>query len=183
MNPAGSGQLPKLGVADFGPGLDHVAEAYQNGRVFAIARRDDPVRQHLPGLLLDPADPCAYVFVHGGLEVSRFENMPVGTHEIPGSVVAELVVNHYGAQLDGMSVRMCTCYGNMLRPGDIATAVQGLARLLPRASFQGYHGLVYVDAVLMPPRVVLGNAVGWDPVSGPYYLHPPVPGQWEIVGP
>jgi hypothetical protein len=180
MNPGG---LPKLGVSDFGPGLDHVAEAYQSGRVFAIVQKGDPVRQLLPGLLIDPADPYTYVFVHGGLEVSRFENMPVGTHEIPEAVVAELLVSEYGARLDGMSLRMCTCYGNMLRPGDATTAVRRLARLLPRTGFQGYHGLVYVDAAVLPPRVVLGNAVGWDPVSGPYYLHPPVPGQWETVRP
>jgi hypothetical protein len=182
MNPAGSAQLPTLAVADFGPGLDHVAEVHQNGRLFAIVHKNDPVRQHLPVIQLDPNDPYRYVFVHGGQEFSRFENLQLGTHEIPADVVVSLLLTEYGPRLNGLSIRMCVCYGNMLRPGDTKTAVQRLAGLLPMTNFQGYHGLVYVDPE--PPTVIrLGDAVVWDALSGPYYIDPRVPGQWEIVLP
>src|SRR5262249_40094136 len=149
--------------------------------VFAILHKDDPVRLLLPRLALAPNDPYTYVFVHGGQEVTRFENMPTGTHEIPDHVVAPLLVNHYGSRLGGRPVGMCTCYGNMLRRGDARTAVQGLAGLLPKTSFEAYHGLVYVDPSVAPPRLVLGDTLGWDPVSGPYYAGPP--GNWESVPP
>lgn len=176
-----SGQLPKLGVSDFGPGKDHVAEAYQNGRVFAIIHKDDPVRQYLPNLYLDSNDPYTYVFAHGGQLVTRFENMALGTHEIPDYVIAHLLVNHYGTQLDGMHVRLCTCYGNMLRPSDTRTVAQRLAGLLPRTQFEAYHGLILVDPNVTPPRIVRGDTLGWDPISGPYYVGPP--GNWEHVLP
>ena len=95
--------------------MDHVVEVYQHGKIIAIVHKDDPVRNHLASLSMAPTDPHTYVFVHGGQEFSRFENMQCGTHEIPDRVVATLLVNQYGRQLDGMSIRMCTCYGNMLR--------------------------------------------------------------------
>jgi len=175
------GQLPRLGVSDFGPGKDHVAEAYQNGRIFAIIHKGDPVRQHLPSLYLDSNDPNTYVFVHGGQEVSRFENMAIGTHEIPDHVIASLLANNYGIQLDSMRIRLCTCYGNMLRPSDIRTAAQRLASLLPRTQFEAYHGLVYVDPNVTPPRVLRGDTLRWDPTTGPYAVGPP--GNWEHVHP
>jgi hypothetical protein len=93
--------------------------------------------------------------------VSRFENMRVGTHEIPADVVARLLTAFYGPLLGGMAVRMCTCYGNMLRPGESRTAVGQLAGLLPQTDFEAYHGLVHVDPVA-PPRIILGDALGWD---------------------
>jgi hypothetical protein len=173
--------LPRLGVADFQPGADHVSEAFQNGRVFAIVHKDDPVRQLLANLPLDPNDLHTYLFVHGGQETTRFENMQVGTHEIPDHVIARLLENHYGRMLDGMGIRLCTCYGNMLRPGDPRTAAQGLAGLLPKTRFEAYHGLVHVDPNTSPPRLVLGDSLGWDPTSGPYYAGPP--GNWEPVQP
>ena len=179
MNP--SGQLPLLGVADFGPGCDHVAEAYQNGRVFAAVHRDDPVRRYLPLLDLDPNDPWVYVFIHGGQEFTRFENLRFGTHEIPAAVVATLMRAHYGSALDGLRVRMCTCYGNMRRPGDLATAVGELAVLLPLTAFEAYHGLVKIDLTQTPLALALGDSLAWDPSSGPYQVGPP--GTWEPVPP
>jgi hypothetical protein len=173
--------LPNLGLADFAPGLDHIAVSYQNGRIFAISHRNDPTHQHLPNVYLDPSDSHVYVFVHGGQEVTRFENLKVGTHEIPDHVVAQLLVREYGSRLDGMQIRMCTCYGNMLRPGDSRTAVGALAALLPRISFEAYHGLVHIDLTRGPPEIVLGDRLAWDPVSGPYQVGPP--GPWEKVTP
>src|SRR5438067_167318 len=106
MAVAPPGPLPKLQVADFGPGQDHVAEAYHHGRGFALLRKDDPARVLLPNLTLADDDPYTYVFVHGGVEVSRFENMAIGTHEIPAPVVAHLLLHEYGGRLHGMSIRM-----------------------------------------------------------------------------
>ena len=179
MSPPGSGHLPALGFADFGSGQDHAAVAYQNGRIFAILHNNDPAHQYLPSLNLDPNDPYTYVFVHGGQEFSRFENLQVGTHEIPDHVIAQLLIQEYGSQLDGGQVRMCTCYGNMLRPGDVRTAVGRLAVLLPKTSFEAYHGLVHIDLAQSPPRIVFGDRLGWDPTSGPYLIGPP--GPWELV--
>src|SRR5947207_2055418 len=119
MSPAGGNPFPKLSAADFGPGLDHVVDVEQNGKVIAIVHKDDPVRPYLPNLTFDLGDAYTYVFVHSSDEVSRFENLETGTHEIPNDVVAQL--------LNGMKIRMCTCYGNMLRPGESHTAVGGLA--------------------------------------------------------
>ena len=93
MTSFGPRQLPVLRVADFGPGLDHVAETYHGGKVFAILHRGDIARAILPALSFANNDPHTYVFVHGGEEVSRFENMRAGTHEIPAAVVAQLLVN------------------------------------------------------------------------------------------
>jgi hypothetical protein len=181
MSAPHSSPLPKLDVSDFGPGLDHLAEAHQSDRIFAIVHKDDPVRPLLANLYLDPADPWAYVFVHGGQEVTRFEDQQVGLFEIPDHVVARLLMGHYGPRLTGMRIRMCTCYGNLLRPGDTRTLIQGLAGLLPHTVFEGYHGLVQVDPSVLPPRIVLGYTVQWDPVSGPYIVGPP--GPWERVTP
>jgi hypothetical protein len=111
MSSPSSGALPRLDVADFAPGQDHVTVAYQGGRICAILHRNDPAHPHLPNLFLDPNDPFTYVFVHGGQEFTRFENLKTGTHEIPAAVVAALLANHFGTALDGMKVRMCTCYG------------------------------------------------------------------------
>jgi hypothetical protein len=183
MSSSSSGSLPKLGVSDFRPGMDHVVDVHQNGRIIAFVHKDDPVRQHLATLHLVPSDPYTYVFIHGGQETSQFENMQYGTHEIPEDVVARLLVNEYGGQLVGMRVRMCTCYGNLLRPGDTQTVVQRLAGLLPKTVFEAYHGLIHVDPMVSPPRLILSNALAWDPISGPYYLHPAVPGKWEPVSP
>src|SRR5437868_4570772 len=118
MMPSGPQHLPALRVADFGPGLNHVAEAYHNGKVFAIMHKDEPVRLALAGLPFTPDDPYTYIFVHGGKDLSRFENSEVPTHEIPAAVAARLLRNQFGSQLSGMLIRLCTCYGNLLRPGD-----------------------------------------------------------------
>jgi hypothetical protein len=183
MSPGTPGQLPQLGVGDFGPGMDHVVAVFQNDRILAIVHRSDPILGVLPQLVLDPTDPYTYVFIHGGQEFSRFENMQIGTHEIPEFVVVALLVAHFGSQLDGLNIRMATCYGNLLRPGDTKTAVQRLASLLLKTSFEGYHGLVHVDVTVSPPHLQLGNALAWDPVTGPYYLDPPIPGAWESIQP
>jgi hypothetical protein len=75
---------------------------------------------------------------------------------------------------------MCTCYGNMLRPGDAQTAVQGLAALLPNTRFEAYHGLV--NLYLNPPRIALGPKLLWDPVHGAV-ISDLAPGPWEPVYP
>ena len=94
--------LPKLGVGDFGPTELHVAEAVLAGKVFAILHRDDPARGILPGLLFPADDVLTYVFVHGGEEVTRFQNLRVAaSHEIPASVIAELLRIYYGRPTDG----------------------------------------------------------------------------------
>jgi hypothetical protein len=174
--------LPKLGVADFGPGMDHVAEAYHNGRVFAIVHKSDLARQVIPNLRFAMDDPYTYIFLHGGPMVTRFENKAAGTYEIPEDVVAHFLTQQYGSQLEGMSIRMCTCYGNLLRPRDSRTVVQALAGLLPKTSFEGYHGLVILD--VLPPNIRLGLAVHWDSTSvppGPVVVGPP--GPWEHITP
>jgi len=183
MSSPSQGSLPNLGVADFGPGKDHVVDVHQYGRIVAIVHRQDPVCRHLANFWLDPTDPHTYVFIHGGQELTRFENMAFGTHEIPDHVLARLLVNLFGSRLKGMNVRMCTCYGNLLRTGDTRTAVQRIAGLLPDAIFEGYHGLVHLDPTVVPPRVTLSNALGWDPILGPYYVDPAIPGKWEPVRP
>jgi len=66
MPQPGPQQLPLLTVADFGPGLDHVAETYQAGKVFAIVHETDQARLALPSLTFPPHDPYTYVFIHGG---------------------------------------------------------------------------------------------------------------------
>src|SRR5579872_3683495 len=83
--------LPALSVVDFGPTLEHVAESYQGGKVFAILHKNDPARGILPNLTFSQGDPYIYAFVHGGEEHTRFENMRTGTHEIPVAVVADLL--------------------------------------------------------------------------------------------
>ncbi len=181
MSSPTSSRLPALAVSDFGPGLDHVAVTYQHARIFAILHRNDPAHQHLPHVHLEPSDPYTYVFVHGGVEVTRFENLRTGTHEIPEHVVAELLIRAYGSNLGRMQVRMCTCYGNMLRPGEATTAVGKLAALLPSTVFEAYHGLVHIDMAQLPPQIVLGDRLAWDPISGPYQVGPP--GPWEQVQP
>src|SRR5690242_4300083 len=114
MNPSGPAPPPTLGVADFGPGLDHVIDVHLNGKVVALVHQSDPLRPILPNLQFAPDDPHTYVFAHGGQTHTRFENMEVGTHEIPDAVVANLLTSVFGGQLRGMSIRMCTCYGNLL---------------------------------------------------------------------
>ncbi|HEX5273044.1 MAG TPA: hypothetical protein VFW33_21250 [Gemmataceae bacterium] len=159
-----------------------MAEAYQNGKVFAILHKGDPARPILSGLSFAPDDDYVYVFVHGGGDVTRFENLKSGTHEIPADVVASLLANHYGIALSGMAIRMCTCYGNMLRPGDTKTIVQTLAGVLPQVNFEGYHGLVVLNA--SPPRIRLGYSVRWDATAippGAVVTGPP--GSWEPVVP
>src|SRR5712691_4488045 len=96
--------LPLLSVADFAPGQDHVAEAYHNGKVFAILHKDDPARAVLPQLQFPPDDAYFYVFVHGGDEVTRFQNGETATHEIPAWVVAQLLHREYGPTLAGMQI-------------------------------------------------------------------------------
>ena len=85
------GQLPLLQVSDFGPALEHVADSYHNGKVLALLHKADPARLVLPRISFPPADPYTYVFVHGGEEVTRFENLAVGTHEIAVSVMAQFI--------------------------------------------------------------------------------------------
>jgi hypothetical protein len=172
------GRLPKLAVTDFGPGQDHLVEVFLQGKVVALLHKDDPARQVLPGLQFPGDDGHTYVFVHGGQEETRFENMAIGTHEIPEHVVADLLVRQYGSQLNGMSMRLCTCYGNMLRPGDARTIAASLASLLPTTVLEGYHGLVILDK--NPPALRLGRSVRWD-ASGPVVVGPP--GPWEPITP
>jgi hypothetical protein len=181
MSSPSTRRLPTLAVHDFGLGQDHVAIAYQNGKIFAILHKNDPAHRHLAHVYLEPSDPHTYVFVHGGEEITRFENQRIGTHEIPDHVVTGLLVQAFGGSLDGMQIRMCSCYGNILRPGDARTAVGGLAALLPRTSFEAYHGLVHIDLTQSPPKIVLGDRLAWDPISGPYQVGPP--GPWEPVHP
>jgi hypothetical protein len=182
MSSSSSGQLPKLGVLDFAPGKDHLVEICHQGKVIALVHKDDPVRPILPLLQFAENDLYAYLFIHGGQTRTRFENREFGTHEIPDHVVAALLSNQYGSQLDGMSIRVCACYGNMKRPGDTRTAVQGLASLLPKTSFQGYHGLVRVLA--NPAELRLGLSIQWDATvvpPGPVVIGPP--GNWEPIIP
>lgn len=180
MNGPGPQQLPRLSVGDFAPGLDHVAEAYQRGKVFAILRRDDPARVLVPSLVFPVDDIYTYLFIHGGDEITRFQNLPANpTHEVPTRVVAALMRQYYGARLSGMFVRVCACYGTLVRPGDTASAVQQLARELPQTAFEGYHALVHLRA--RPVEVRLGDSIQWDPVVGPVIVGPP--GGWEPVAP
>lgn len=181
MSPPGGNPLPKLSLADFGPGLDHVVDVQQNGKVIAIVHKGDVVRQYLAVLDFEPDDAYTYVFVHGGQEYSRFENLKFGKHEVPDHVIAQILVQTIGGNLENLAIRMCTCYGNMRRPGDQRTAVERLASLLPKTAFEGYHGLVQIELAQTPPRVVPGNRLGWDPVTGPYQIGPP--GPWELVIP
>ena len=75
MSPTGHSSLPLLAALDFGPALDHIAEAHQQGKVFVIAHKHDPVRLLAPALVFPGSDPFTYVFVHGGEQVTRFENL------------------------------------------------------------------------------------------------------------
>lgn len=182
MSSPWSSQLPKLGIGDFAPGQAHVVDIHENGKIIAMVHRNDPLRLILPNLRIANDDPYTYAFIHGGQTHSRFENMDIGTREIPDHVISTLLVNHYGKQLDSMSIRMCTCYGNLLRPGNSRTLVQMLALLLPRTRFEGYHGLVRVIA--NPPEVRLGLSVQWDTSAmppGPVVVGPP--GNWEVIIP
>jgi hypothetical protein len=180
MSGQGPASLPALALGDFGPGLDHVAEEFLHGKAFAILHRDDPARGILPQLVFLAEDPYTYVFVHGGEEVTRFQNLPANaTYEIPAQVVAGLLRAHYGSRIVGMKVRICACYGNLLRPGDTATAVQAFARELQQTAFEGYHGLVHLRA--NPAEIRLGLSVRWDPQVGPVVVGPP--GDWESVAP
>lgn len=172
--------LPALTLSDFGPNRVHVVESHRNGRVFSILHHADRARRLLPYVELDPNDAAVYVFIHGGQAVSRFENMQVGTHEVPVNVVADLLRRVFATQLDGMQIRMCTCYGNLLRPGDRQTLVERLAIQLPNSSFEAYHGLVHLT-VDQSPKIVLGDAVRWDPVTGPVIIGPR--GSWEAIQP
>jgi len=181
MSSPTSGGLPKLNVADFASGQDHVAISYQNGRIFAILHKNDPAHRFFPHVDFDPNDLHDYVFVHGSQEVSRFENLRFGTREIPVPVVAQLLMREYGNSLQGRELRMCSCYGNMLRPGDRQTVVGELAGRLPMTSFEAYHGLVHLDLTHSPPRIVLGDQLAWDPITGPFQVGPP--GPWEPVHP
>jgi hypothetical protein len=115
----------------------------------------------------------------GGEEATRFENLRTGTHEIPSAVVAELLVNQYGSQLASLNLRMCTCYGNLLRSGETKTLVQLLAGLLPQTKIEAYHGLVRLYA--RPAEIRLGASIRWDPLFGPIVVGPP--GPWEPVLP
>jgi len=182
MSPPSQGQLPNLGTGDFGPRKDHVVDIHHNGKVIVIVHKDDPVRPIVPNLLFAQGDVHTYVFVHGGQTKTRFENREIGTHEIPEPVVASLLANQFGSRLAGMSLRMCTCYGNLLRPGDSQTLVQRLAGLLPKTTFEGYHGLVRVLA--SPAEIRLGLSVKWDATAvppGPIVAGPP--GNWELITP
>lgn len=172
--------LPLLALSDFGPGLNHAAEALCGGKVFAVLRRDDPARVILPHLTFTVNDPYLYLFVHGGDVVTRFQNWTDNaTHEIPASVIARLLEIEYGPSLIGASIRACACYGNLLRPGDSATAMQMLGRELPQVSFEGYHGLVRLRA--SPAEILLGAAIIWDATVGPVLVGPP--GDWEPIIP
>jgi hypothetical protein len=181
MAPAWSKPFPQLQVSDFGTGRDHVAETYCNRKVFALLPRDDPARQILPNLLLAADDPSTYLFVHGGLEVSRFENRDVPTHEIPDAVVAQLLVNEFGSLLQGLTIRAATCFGNLLPP-EAKALVQRLAGLVPQARFEAYHGLVILDVA--PAGIRLGSSVRWDATGvppGPIVVGSP--GTWEPITP
>jgi hypothetical protein len=182
MVPAWPKSLPQLKVSDFGTGRDHVAETHCNRKVFALLHRDDPARQILPNLLLAADDPSTYLFVHGGLEVSRFENRDVPTHEIPDTVVAQLLVNEFGSLLQGLALRAATCFGNLLRPPEAKTLVQRLAGLVPQARFEAYHGLVILD--VSPARIRLGSSIRWDATGAPPGpIVAGAPETWEPITP
>jgi hypothetical protein len=134
----------------------------------------------MPQLIFAQEDSHVYLFIHGGEEVTRFQNLPANaTHEIPATVVVELLRAHYRSRLDGMQIRVCVCYGNLLRPGDTAAAVALLARELRQTQFEGYHGLVRVRS--QPAVILLGATIQWDPLFGPVVVGPP--GDWERVYP
>ena len=180
MSSPGQGALPILGVSDFGPGALHVAQAFVQDKVFAILRADDPALPVLPNLTFDEDDPFLYVFVHGSDEATRFQNwVDMPSHEIPATVAAEVILNHFGTRLNGAKIRLCACYGNLLRPGDPATIAQTLARLLPQVSFEAYHGVVCLS--MTPATIFLGKTVVWDPLVGPLTVGPP--GSWEPILP
>jgi hypothetical protein len=125
-------------------------------------------------------DDYTYVFIHDGDEWTRFQNMQANaTHEIPARIVAQLLQNQYGRQLGGMKIRVCACYGTLLRPGDSVTAVQALARELPQSSIEGYHALIHLR--FNSTEVVLGASIRWDPQVGPIIVG--LPGNWEPVTP
>ena len=175
-----SGALPLLDLADFGPGQDHQVASFVGGKVVAITHRLDPSLAILPGLTFPPTDPYIYVFVHGGGEHTRFENLATGTHEIPVDVVASILFGQFGPALAGMKVRLCSCYGNLLRPGDTMTLAQRLAVALPSVQLEAYHALVVLTA--SPSRMRFGVSVRWDPTlipPGPLVTGPP--GNWEPV--
>jgi hypothetical protein len=84
MSPSAPAPLPALGLVDFGPGADHVVEASCQDKVFAILHKYDPARMIIPHLTFAHDDPFVYLFLHGGDEVTRFQNLRANaTHEIP----------------------------------------------------------------------------------------------------
>src|SRR4051812_35365199 len=100
--------LPSLGVHDFGPARQHVAETLLGGKVFALLHRDDPARGIVPNLAFPADDDYLYLLVHGGDEVTRFQDQPTNaSYEIPPSVIAELLRREYGGRLTGARVRVC----------------------------------------------------------------------------
>ncbi len=180
MSAGANSPIPRLGELDFDPGLDHVAEAYQGEKIFAILHRSDPTRSLLQRLVFPVQDDYIYLFIHGSEEVARFQNLPASaTHEIPALVVAQLLRKQYGAKLIGARFRVCSCYGTLLRPGEAHSPVQSLAAELPNTELAGYHGLVHLRA--NPAEIRLGCAVAWDPQIGPVIVGPP--GDWELVTP
>jgi hypothetical protein len=180
MSSPRQGQLPALTLADFGPGQEHRAKSFNQGKVFAILHKNDAARSVLPGLI--PQDDYVYLFLHGGEDVSRFQNLMLNaTHEIPADVVAQLLSKEYGSLVNSLKMRVCACYGNILRPGDQFTAAQRLAQHLPSTIFEAYHGVV--NLYRNPPSVGLGPALRWDPLHGAQLIWPPTPGPWEPVNP
>ena len=170
--------LPLLSIDDFDPGAEHVAEEYLSGKVFAIVATDDPIRKVLPTLSLDPLEDHLYLFIHGGEEAGRFENRVIGTHEIPVDLVIELMNRHYGIALNQQAIRLCTCYANLLRPGETQTLATRLLRHLPSAILEAYHGLVIAGGPSSTIR--LGMSVTWDHLLG-FPVTVGVPGEWELV--
>ncbi len=173
--------LPKLTVADFGPGRDHVAESYHGGKVFAIMHRNDRARMFLPFVQVDPLDPFHYAVIHGGAEVTQFEDNELPQFEIPVHVVAELLVNEFGAAIVSMSIRLVTCYGHLFRTGDGGTLAEKLGRKLP-AGVQLEASIGTVSLLHVPPYFRFGETVVWDD-SLRLACTTGQPGDWKPVVP
>jgi hypothetical protein len=173
--------LPKLTLADFGPTLDHVAEAYQGGKIFAMLHKDDPARAILPRLVFDASDSYTYVFIHGASDLARFENREFNsTFEIPVDVAVRLFENEFASAAQNMPIRLCSCYGNLRRDFETETLAERFVRELGSVMIQAYHGLIVLRS--NPPLMLLGAAVEWD-LSLKHPVVTGTPGSWETVVP
>ena len=153
--------LPKLTIADFGPNRDHVAESYHGGKVFAMLHRSDLVRRYLPNVVFDAADDYLYVFVHGAQSEALFDNDEQWVpREIPVDLVTDFLQAIYGSSLSGLRIRLASCYGNLVRPGEPESLAMRFAKAISATSIEAYAGLVTI--VGQPRRIELGSSVMWD---------------------